>query len=84
METWTTELARQWPLVGLLLYFIAAIQKRWWIPQSHHLEVVALKDAQCALKDAQIALLQKSHDEWKNMALKSTGLAQEAVKVAGS
>lgn len=65
-----------WPIAGLLVYFIMAIQKEWWVLGTHHKRAIA------ELKEA-IAEVKADRDEWKAAALRNYDLANSAVKVAG-
>lgn len=75
---------QQWPIAAGLIWFITAIGRRQWIPKGHHEEIVNNLKEQIKDVKEQVAKTEKSEEEWKNLALKGTNLAVEAVEVARS
>lgn len=71
------QLVPQGSLAALLLYFIVAIYKEWWIPGGAHKRMISdYKESLLEMK--------KDRDEWKDLALRNLTLADSAVKVAGT
>ena len=67
--------ARDIGIIGLLIFIILGGQRRWWVFGWIH-------DQQLAQCDARIEEMKSDVQEWKQLALQGTALAERQAEVA--